>query len=196
MAAFSSNDLAELLAVTKQRNAMIVRECIERNTDKVLNNIQKILDMDRIKERLKEVCSIYTKPWELKIGIYGYNAKKTVECAMGVTLDDVIDRPEFLFKLDNLFNGDRPYGGDRFRVSVDDMRSGFYGWREIILNYYPGGVPTWLLRRDPEMPALEAGQLPASPVPMNSEDDDDKSYHGARCTCRECREHHLFNRNY
>ena len=196
MAAFSSTDLAELLAVKHQRDLMIARECIERNTDKAINDIRKILDMNSIKERLKEVCSTYTKPWDLKIGIYGYDGKKKVEYGMDVTLDDVINRSEFLFKLDSLFNGDRPYGRDRFRVSVRDMQCGYYGWREIMLNYYPRGVPTWLIRGDPEMPPLETGELPASPIPMNPEDEDDKSDHGGGCSCRDCRNHYGWNRDY
>jgi hypothetical protein len=185
MAALSINDLADLIAVKHQRDLMIVSDCIERNEDKVMQDIMRILNMDSIKERMKDVCSKYTNPWDLKIGIYGYNKNRKVEHGMGVRLNDVIDRDVFLFKLDNLFNGDRPYGRDRFRVSVRNMIGGQYGWREIMLNYYPAGVPTRLLRGDPEMPPLETGELPASPIPLDPEDDEE-SFHERGCSCEDC----------
>ena len=214
MAAFSVDNLLELRSAVSYREHALNMKVIEDNTPKVLKHIKQIINMDSIFERLKQVCTTYQNPWDLKLGIYGYNGHKKMAPNSRVTLDHVIDRPEFLYLLDEMFNGDRPLGGYRFRVTVRNMEGFYYGWREIMLHYYDKGVPRNLIRSGPKI----ADDLPASPVEVNPEDDDmhplddevsihendcrcedccyskgiafqrdDESVHGGGCTCRKCR---------
>jgi len=198
MAAFSADNLHELQSIVIQRERMLNRQSIDNNTPKVLEHIKKIINKDSIFERLKQVCSTHSKPWDLKIAIYGYNGIKKLEPNSRMTVSHVIEREEFLYLLDEMFNGDRPLGGYRFRVTTRKMDGLHFGWREMMLHYYDKGVPIKLIRSDPKI----MKDLPASPVQMNPEDndmpplEDDESDHGARCTCPECREHYVYNRNY
>ena len=188
MAAFSADNLHELRSVVFQRERMLNGQVINNNTPKVLEHIKKIINKDSIFERLKQVCTTHKKPWDLKIGIYGYNGVKYLEPNSRMTVGHVIEREEFLYLLDEMFNGDRPLGGYRFRVTVRNMEGFHYGWREIMLHYYDKGVPTKLIRSGPKIDH----DLPASPVEMNPEYDDmppldDESVHSGGCSCRKCR---------
>ena len=221
MAAFNVHQLDELSGLVVGRENELNMECIERHTPKIMAHIKSIISMDSIMERLKEKCKTHNNPWDLAVPFYGYSGTHKLEPGSRVTRSHIIDRPEFLYYLDEMFNGERPHGGYRFRVTVRRVRND-YNWYELVLHYYSRGVPVKLIRPDPNMPPLESDvPLPVSPIPMNPEDDevsihendcrcedccyskgiafqrdDDKSDHGARCTCRDCREHYVYNRNY
>lgn len=192
MFAFSENDLDQLHNASVSRQNELFDEFARDNADRVVADICKILNKDAIMKRMLQGCKEHVNPWDLKIGIYGYNGKRK----MGrFTLDDVINSRHVLYKLDDMFNGECPHGGHRFRVTTRRMRDGpAYGWYEIMLHYYRGGVPVKLIREDPDMPPLETGHevpLPASPIPvMNPEDDEEyeESVHNGGCCCRDCRQ--------
>lgn len=191
MAAFNVHQLDELSRLVIVRQAELNQECIERHTPKIMAHIKSIINMDSIMERLKDKCETHRNPWDLAVPFYGYSGSHTLEPGSRVTRNHVIDRPEFLYHLDEMFNGERPHGGYRFRVTVRLVRDD-YNWYELVLHYYSRGVPVKLIRHDPNMPALETGHdepLPASPIPvMNPEDtQDEQSDHGGGCYCRECR---------
>ena len=223
MAAFNVHQLDELSGLVMDREYELTMKCIERHTPKIMAHIRSIISMESIMERLKEKCKTHDNPWDLAVPFYGYSGSHKLEPGSRVTRSHIIDRPEFLYHLDEMFNGERPHGGYRFRVTVRRVRND-YNWYELVLHYYSRGVPVKLIRKNPNS---QEEPLPASPIPnVNPEDDmpplddevsihendcrcedccyfkgiafqrDDQSDHGARCTCRDCREHYVYNRNY
>jgi hypothetical protein len=197
MASFNVDQLDELIVLVVQRENQLNMECINRHTPKIMAHIQSIISMDSIMERLKEKCKTHNNPWDLAVPFYGYSGTHKLEPGSRVTRSHIIDRPEFLYHLDEMFNGERPHGGYRFRVTVRRVRNN-YNWYELVLHYYSRGVPVKLIRSDPNMPALETGHdepLPASPIPMMNPEDDDMSDHGGGCVCRDCRNHYGWNRD-
>lgn len=203
MSFFSKNDINELFTITVKREWQVLDQCVRRHENSVFRNICKILDKDSILQRLKDVSNEHVNPWELKIPIYGYDRSKKMEEGFRATLDDVINSQSVLYRLDEMFNGVSD-GPPRFRVSTRTMQNGPVGWSEIMLNYFPHGVPVEIIRDDPEMPPLESGRtapIPPSPIPMmdpqdneyfgdcaaSFADDDDRSVHQGGCACRQCR---------
>jgi hypothetical protein len=228
MAAFNVHQLDELNGLVVVRQAELNRECMKRHTPRTLKHIRSIINMDSIMERLKETCKTHNNPWDLIVPFYGYSGSHKLEPGSRVTQKDLIESSDFLYHLDEMFNGDRPHGSYRFRVTSRRVPNQLnqYNWHELVLHYYSRGVPVKLIRKNSDS---REEPLPASPIPiMNPEDDDmppledevsihendcrcedccyskgiafqrddDKSDHGGRCTCRECREHYVWNRNY
>ena len=186
MFSFSDNDLDQLHNASVGRQNELFDEFARLNARFVLDDMCEIMNQKYIKERMLQVCKEHVYPWDLKIGIYGYNGKKK----MGrFTLDDVVNSRYVLYALDQMFNGDCPHGGHRFRVTTRKMPDGpTHAWREVMLHYYRGGVPAKLIRSDPNIP----DDLPGSPVEMNPEDndmpplDDEVSIHENNCRCEDC----------
>jgi len=210
MAAFNVHQLDELSGLVVDRQRELNRECIERHTQRILKHIRSIISMDSIMERLKEKCKTHNNPWDLIVPFYGYSGTHKLEPGSRVTRSHIIDRPEFLYHLDEMFNGERPHGGYRFRVTVRRVPDHLdqYNWYELVLHYHSRGVPVKLIRKNP---GSQDEPLPASPIPNVDQEDevsihendcrcedccyskgiafqrDDQSDHGGRCTCRDCR---------
>ena len=197
---FASNDMLELANIVDNRKKQLTNEGVRQHMDRVMVQVEKILNIERIMERLKAAAATYNIPRDLRIGIYGFNGRRRLDRDLPTKLADVIGSTAFLYRLDALFNNS--CGRPVFRTSVRSMRDpNMPGWMEITLAFFRNGVPKHMLRDDPEMPPLDNGveALPPSPIEKNPEhydDDDDKSDHGGGCSCRDCRDHYGWNRDY
>lgn len=173
-----------MFQTTLYRKNEMMSEIAQSHVPNVLHNIKKVLNTESIKDRLMQKCKTFIHPKDLNIGIYGYNKNKIVHNdGLTVRLGHVIESTDLLFQLLNMF------GHEQFRLTTRTM-DGLDGWKEILLHYYPGGVPLKLRQLDPMMPPLDASgaddihqeALPPSPIPMNAEDDERDDY--GRCYCQ------------
>ena len=181
---FSTTDLNKMFQTTLYRKNEMMSEIAQSHVPNVLHDIKKVLNTESIKNRLMLKCKTFIHPKDLNIGIYGYNKNKIVHNdGLTVRLGHVIESTDLLFQLLNMF------GHEQFRLTTRTM-DGLDGWKEILLHYYPGGVPLKLRQLDPMMPPLDASgaddihqeALPPSPIPMNAEDDERDDY--GRCYCQ------------
>ena len=162
-----------MFQTTLYRKNEMMSNIAQNHVPNVLSNIKNILNSESIKHRLMEKCKTFLHPKDLNIGIYGYNKNKIVHSdGLTVRLSHVIESTDLLFQLLDMF------GHEHFRLTTRTM-DGLDGWKEILLHYYPSGVPLKLRQLDPMMPPLDAPGpadmqqlLPPSPIPMNPEDDE------------------------
>ena len=192
MASFNIHQLDELSGLVIVRQTELNRECMKRHTPRTLKHIRSIINMDSIMERLKEKCKTHNNPWDLIVPFYGYSGSHKLEPGSRVTQRDLIESPGFLYHLDEMFNGERPHGGYRFRVTYRRVPSQFnqYDWHELVLHYYSRGVPVKLIRKNPDS---REEPLPASPIPIVNPEyddmpplDDEVSIHENDCRCEDC----------
>jgi hypothetical protein len=180
---FSTTDLNKMFQTTLYRKNEMMSDIAQSHVPNVLHDIKKVLNSESIKDRLMQKCKTFVHPKDLNIGIYGYNKNKIVHTdGLTVRLSHVIESTDLLFQLLDMF------GHGQFRLTTRTM-DGLDGWKEILLHYYPGGVPLKLRQLDPMMPPLDAPGpadmhqeplLPPSPIPMNPEDSE-CNYPGCYC---------------
>jgi hypothetical protein len=217
MFSLSSDDIYSAVKVAYDRERQLKNDHAKIHEETILKEISDVLTSGDISKRLRDVCSEHTNPKDLRIAIFGYNPKAIISSASGVKLTrgDLINNKSVLYRVSKMFNENvEPL--DRFRITISTSIRRNSRWSVMWLNFYPFGVPKWLVQEDPDMPHLESGHeehLPASPIPMmNPEDDvcpcecgdknicfnnnhcdctnyrDDESVHDNGCCCRDCRQ--------
>jgi hypothetical protein len=210
MALISSDELAELRTIANQRYDKLFKNRLYDKSDYIVQQIIDLLNESELSiiERLKQVARTFKDRSDLKISLYVYNSNAVIELFNGtrITMLDIINHGNVLYKLSELFNEIQWNGMKCFRLSTRPIKDMPYGWREIMLHYYPYGLDEKYENVDPEMPQLVkdemgtgTGTRPASPVSGADDGAESEEIHAERCVCRQCifrmsggRDDHMF----
>jgi hypothetical protein len=192
---FSESQFKELQTVADDRRFQLFKDKVFEQSDAVVESILSVIkdSENSLINRLMGIARTFNDPRDLKISLYVYDTKKTVGSYSGIriTMGDVVDGSDVLYKLSEVF-GEFKYGKCKcFRISTGSSRFLPAGWREILLHYYPYGVPFKFENVDPRMPGLEKVEhtLPASPPAEEQEQNYNcDTGHVIDCACRECDE--------
>lgn len=173
---FSAQELFDLEELANDRfveNKRRYREVLQLVADnefvKMKNEI--VSKRDDILKELVDKCNTFHDPREICVKIYNYSVNELrIKFNKKIFRHDVMKKTDLLYRLtDNLF------GLDNFKIWTLPSLEGD-GKMDVMLGYFPRGVPKDKRQSDPTMP-------PLSPISV-VESEDNECDDNARCYCQ------------